>query len=66
MRLIKLLAYSLLGYVLYELYLGMTDGAAAGSSQSRAQHSGRKRRNLNAQEAGGAQSNRAVGRGVVH
>lgn len=32
MRLIKLLAYSLLGYVLYELYLGITEGAEAGRS----------------------------------
>jgi hypothetical protein len=27
MRLVKLLAYSLLGYVLYELFLGLTEGA---------------------------------------
>jgi hypothetical protein len=53
MRLIKLLAYSLLGYVLYELYLGMTEGAQAQSSgsppaQTRGNRSDSKRRTAGA------------------
>jgi hypothetical protein len=67
MRLLKLLAYSLLGYVLYELYLGMTEGA---ESRLRASPQGRARtgqgRKVGVQDAGGGQSTRNVGRGVVH
>ena len=67
MRLIKLFAYSLLGYVLYELYLGMTEGAQASAAPQRARKSsGRQRRSVNVQNADGAQSSQTVGRGVVH
>lgn len=58
MRLVKLLAYSLLGYVLYELYLGMTEGTASGSSRSP--------KSVSVEDAGGARTKRSVGRGVVH
>jgi hypothetical protein len=76
MRLIKLLAYSLLGFVLYELYLGMTEGCGSASSEASrggrlkssdqpvaAGHAGRK---VAVEEANGAHRTRSVRRGVVH
>jgi hypothetical protein len=67
MRLLKLLAYSLLGYVLYELYLGMTEGVEShlpASAQARTR-TGRGRK-VGVEDAGGGQTTRNVGRGVVH
>jgi hypothetical protein len=46
LRLIKLMAYSLLGYVLYELYLGMTEGAEAHSRASDGARAPRKSVNV--------------------
>jgi hypothetical protein len=79
MRLLKLLAYSLFGYVVYELYLGMTEGAEMRSSQSTAQRLGHGRqdagattggstgsRSVKVQDPNGARATRSVGSGVVH
>jgi len=68
MRLLKLLAYSLLGYVLYELYLGMTEGTEARLSQSSQGRSGgsSQGRTVDVQDSGGEKTKRNVGRGVVH
>jgi hypothetical protein len=73
MRLIKLLAYSLLGYVIYELYLGMTEGCesrSVASSQSggvgRSEGVKPAGRKVGVEEANGARRTRSVGRGVVH
>jgi hypothetical protein len=76
MRLLKLLAYSLLGFVLYELYLGMTEGVGADSplpSQSSNKGKGRGLSPAGAgsgkmrpvEDANGAHGSRAVGPGVV-
>lgn len=75
MRLIKLFAYSLLGYVLYELYLGMTEGidsdspVSFGSARPAGAKGGARRggagKNAVAEDANGARSSHAVGRGVV-
>jgi hypothetical protein len=66
MRLVKLLAYSLLGYVLYELYLGMTEGAAAAPASSRApSRAGAKAKTVTVEDSGGGRSTRSVGRGAV-
>jgi hypothetical protein len=65
MRLVKLLAYSLLGYVLYELYLGMTEGAD--SSRSERSNAGRHNEGMSVPvQDGGGRSNRTAGRGVAH
>jgi hypothetical protein len=72
MRLVKLFAYSLLGYVLYELYLGMTEGAAqmaSGSNDSPSappQRTAGKGATVAVEDANGAATRRKVGRGVVH
>jgi len=77
LRLIKLLAYSLLGYVLYELYLGMTEGIQT-PARSSAQALGTERKDAGAttggsagrtvqvEEPNGAQAMHKVGRGVIH
>jgi hypothetical protein len=76
MRLLKLLAYSLLGYVLYELYLGMTEGVGSDSAlPSRSFNKGKdrgmssasagSRKMTSVEDANGAHGTRAVGRGVV-
>ena len=79
MRLVKLLAYSLLGYVLYELYLGMTEGvraavpAAKPPAASNEKGRGRRskasagsRKSAASEDSDGTGSNQTVGRGVVH
>jgi hypothetical protein len=66
MRLIKVFAYSLLGFVLYELYLGLTEGTQAGAPQAPARSSGRPRKRVDVQGSDGGQIKRSVGRGVVH
>ncbi|MBV8780467.1 MAG: hypothetical protein JO353_03640 [Phycisphaerae bacterium] len=66
MAIVKLLAYSLLGYVLYELYLGLSEGAPAlASHQPRGRGGARSQRTVNVEGPGGSASKRAVGRGVV-
>lgn len=80
MRLIKLLVYSLVGYVLYELYLGMTEqqesgdssrsttsrrkGSMAGGASQRITGPGRGT-SVSTQETGGGTRRQTVGRGVV-
>ena len=47
MRLLKLIAWGVLGYVIYELYRGMTEAGGAGTgtpSGGRASHRRRRRR----------------------
>jgi hypothetical protein len=72
MRLVKLIAYALLGYVIYELYLGVSEGAA-GSSRSnklRQNESGTsgapQRTNVPAEDANGARGKRRPARGIAH
>jgi hypothetical protein len=76
MRLLKLLAYSLLGYVLYELYLGMTEGVSSDSalpSQPSTKPKGRRLSSArdrsgkmtSVEDANGAHGTRAAGRGVA-
>jgi hypothetical protein len=80
MRLLKLIAYSLLGYVLYELFLGMTEGSESDSSGCCGESFGGSTRrdagattggsgecrNVNTEDAGSGQASRAGGRGTVH
>jgi hypothetical protein len=80
MRLLKLIAYSLLGYVVYELFVGITEGAESRSSDSTEQWSrgvtrrdagattggSGERRSTNVEDAGGGQATRTAGHGVIH
>ena len=74
MSIIKLAAYALLGYVLYELYLGISQGVeakkaeaiaapAASAKPSRGNLRGSKSVSVAGQS--GASSKRSVGRGVI-
>ena len=79
-RLIKLAAYGLLGYVIYEMVMGMNDAVAEQSSGG-GQSSGRQqggqnrsggagggiqgRRKVTVQDSNGAETSARVGRGVV-
>jgi hypothetical protein len=72
MRLVKLIAYALLGYVIYELYLGMSEGAA-GSSRSKklrqnesGKSGGPQGTNIPVEDANGARGKRRAVRGIVH
>jgi hypothetical protein len=73
MSLIKLAAYTLLGYVIYELYVGITQGveakkaAASGEQASAPKHRSNPRGGRTVTVAGqsGASTKRSVGRGVI-
>ena len=71
MGLIRLLAYAMLGYVLYELFLGISEEGGGGQpqrggegSQSRMSGGGKGMR-VEATDAGGASVPHTVGRGVI-
>ena len=70
-RLIKLAAYGLLGYVIYEMVMGMNDAVAeqpnrrsSGENRSSAP-ANTGRRKVSVQDSGGAERTERVGRGVV-
>ena len=78
MTVLKLLAYSLFGYVLYELYLGITEGVEAKAKElqsasepagdapkSAGPKSARGSRSVSVQGVGGSRTKRTVGRGVI-
>ena len=78
-RLLKLAFYCLVGYAIYELYLGFTQERGGGASSrrdlNRALNSDEGRpynlsgpgigENVDVVDAGGGRSNRVVGRGVT-
>jgi hypothetical protein len=68
MSLIKVIAYTLLGYVIYELYLGVTEGVEANNAKAAGPRSAksnpRGRRTVSVAGQSGATSKRSVGRGV--
>ena len=80
MRLLKLLAYALLGYVLYELYLGMAESdhgngngggeqREAGRGQGQRSRAGARGRRagtrVQVEDTEGASRSETVGRGVT-
>jgi hypothetical protein len=67
MQIIRLVAYALLGYVLYELYLGVTEGSGIASQPApSARRGGVRGRKVKVEDQGGATHTQSVGRGVVH
>ena len=71
MSIIKLAAYTLLGYVLYELYLGISYGVeakkavAVESSAPKPRGNPRGSQSVSVAGQSGARSKRSVGRGVI-
>jgi hypothetical protein len=70
MGLIKLLAYSLLGYVLYELFLGLSEGPQlavqrSGGKDSKPIGPAGDARTIDVSDPNGAHTRRTVGRGVI-
>ncbi|HET6248132.1 MAG TPA: hypothetical protein VFE47_10585 [Tepidisphaeraceae bacterium] len=72
-RLIRMAAYALLGYALYEFFVGLTDSGSQGGAPSKSYSSGRALTGSSGQgmsaettSGDGGRASHTVGRGVVH
>ena len=64
-KLIKLAFYVLIGYALYELYLGFTEGAPSMEGRGRGQNLSGEGMEERSEEPSGMSASHKVGRGVV-